>query len=204
MKIEWLGHDGIRIKTDELIIYFDPYNIESDIPADIVFVSHEHFDHCSPEDIRKIQKEDTTIVCSSGCDIDGIIEKMKPGESRTIKGLEVEAVASYNTNKSFHPKEMLGLGFIVSIEGKRVYHAGDTDLIPEMSDIKCDIAFLPVSGTYVMNADEAAEAATRIKPEIAIPVHYGSGVVGTVEDAERFESLLKDTDIKVEIKEKTV
>ncbi len=203
MKIDWLGHDAIRIIKDDLIIYFDPYKIGSTIPADIIFISHEHFDHCSIEDIKKIQKDDTVIISSTGCDIQGNIEKMKPGESIKIMGVEIETVPSYNTNKPNHPKEMLGLGFIITLDGKRIYHAGDTDLIPEMSDFKCDIAFLPVSGTYVMNADEAAEAAKRINPDTAIPVHWGSGVVGTIEDAERFQSLLKDTDINVEIKEIT-
>jgi L-ascorbate metabolism protein UlaG (beta-lactamase superfamily) len=203
MKIDWIGHDGIRITSDNMSIYIDPFQIEGGVPADILLISHEHFDHCSLEDIEIIKTDETAVVCSSGCDIKGNVEVVKPGDALTVKGIQVEVVPSYNTDKPMHPKSLGGVGYIVEVEGTRIYHAGDTDLIPEMADMDCDIALLPVSGKYVMNADEAAEAAKRIKPKLAIPIHWGSGVVGTIEDAERFKSLLEGTDISVEIKEKT-
>ncbi|MCP4199394.1 MAG: MBL fold metallo-hydrolase [Proteobacteria bacterium] len=204
MKIDWTGHDGIRIEAGNMAIYIDPYQIEKGgVPADILLISHEHFDHCSMEDIEKIKTDDTAVVCSSGCKVEGNVQTVKPGDAVTVKGIQIEVVDSYNTDKPMHPKSMGGVGYIIEVEGQRIYHAGDTDLIPEMADFDCDIALLPVSGKYVMNADEAAEAAKRINPKVAVPIHWGSGVVGTVEDAERFQSLLEGTDIRVEIKEKT-
>ena len=134
--------------------------------------------------------------------LSGKIEVLKPGETKTIQGITIEAVPSYNTNKDFHVKAKGWLGFVVTLEGVRVYHPGDTDLIPEMKDIKADIAFLPVSGTYVMGAQEAVEAAKVLKPKIAIPMHYGA-IVGTEEDAKTFAELLKGTvDVRILTKEK--
>jgi L-ascorbate metabolism protein UlaG (beta-lactamase superfamily) len=189
-RLAWLGHDGYRLDGD-LVICFDPYEIKSGTPADIIFVSHEHFDHCSPADVAKIQKEDTVIVTdlASAEKLKGDVKTMKAGDRFTVKGVEVEAVPAYNVNKQFHPKDAGMLGFIVNIGGVRVYHAGDTDFIPEMNDIETDIALLPVSGTYVMTADEAIQAALAINPKVAIPMHYGA-IVGSQTDAERFREQL--------------
>ncbi len=202
MQIDWLGHDGVRITGNGQVIYIDPYQLEGGVPADIVLVTHGHYDHCSPDDIQKVLKEDTVVVSSLGCEPPRKPMEMKPGDKKTVKGIEIEAVPSYNVGKDFHPKSKDGLGYIVTVEGQRIYHAGDTDHIPEMSDFNVDIALLPVSGTYVMNATEAAKAANTLKPKLAIPVHYGSGVVGTVEDAEEFKKLMEGSGIEVEIKEK--
>jgi len=190
-KIQWLGHDCFLIKSD-LIIYFDPFQIKTGPKADIIFVTHPHYDHCSPEDIKKIAKEDTIIVTEkdSAKMLTGKIEIMKVGEEKTVKGIKVKAVPAYNIGKTFHTKDKGWLGFVVEIEGVKIYHAGDTDFIPEMKDIKTDIALLPVSGTYVMTADEAVEAALTIKPQIAIPMHYGS-IVGSEKDAEKFAKALE-------------
>ena len=189
-RLNWLGHDGYRIDGD-LVIYFDPYEIQAGIPADIIFITHEHFDHCSPADIAKIRKEDTIIVTdqASASKLEGEVETMRPGDRLTVKGVEVEAVPAYNTNKQFHPKSAGMLGFVVNIGGLRVYHAGDTDNIPEMNDIHAEVALLPVSGTYVMTADEAVDAALIINPEVAIPMHYGA-IVGDRSDAEHFRERL--------------
>jgi len=200
MKLEWLGHDGIRISNDEIVICIDPYQLKGGIPADIVLVTHDHYDHCSQEDIQKVLKDDTIIVSSVGCNTPKKAEEMKAGDKKTIKGIEIEAVPAYNMGKDFHPKNAGGLGYVVTVDNTRIYHAGDTDCIAEMSDITCDIALLPVSGTYVMDPDAAAEAAKKIKPKLAIPFHYGAGVVGTVEDAKKFKSLLEGSGIEVEIK----
>ncbi|MGW8222459.1 MAG: MBL fold metallo-hydrolase [Syntrophobacteria bacterium] len=189
-RLAWLGHDGYRLDRDP-VIYFDPYEIRAGTLADIIFISHEHFDHCSPADVAKIQKEDTVIVTdvASAGKLKGDVKTMKAGDRFTVKGVEVEAVPAYNVNKQFHPKEAGMLGFIVNLGGVRVYHAGDTDFIPEMNDIETDIALLPVSGTYVMTADEAIQAALAINPKVAIPMHYGA-IVGGETDAERFRDQL--------------
>ncbi len=157
-----------------------PYQMKSTVPADIILVSHDHFDHCSPDDIKKIQKKDTVIITdkASAGKLTGDVRIVKPGDRLTVQGIEIEIVPAYNTNKQFHPKSDGKLGFIITIDGARVYHAGDTDFIPEMKNIKADIALLPVSGTYVMTADEAVQAALAINPKFAIPMHYGA-IVGS-------------------------
>ncbi|MCX5902232.1 MAG: MBL fold metallo-hydrolase [Proteobacteria bacterium] len=189
-KIRWLGHDGFRIDSGK-VIYFDPYQIKSAVPADIIFISHDHFDHCSEDDIKKIQTKDTVIVTDAvtAKKLKGSIRVVKPGDKLTVENVAIEVVPSYNTNKTFHPKASGMLGFIVTIEGVRIYHAGDTDFIPEMSSIKTDIALLPVSGTYVMTAEEAVQAALAIKPAIAIPMHFNA-LVGSEKDAALFKEKL--------------
>ena len=195
-KIHWLGHDGFRIDSDK-VIYFDPYQIKSAVPADIIFISHEHFDHCSEGDIKKIQKKDTVIVTDAvtAKKLKGNITVVKPGDKITVAGIAVEVVPSYNIDKNFHPKSSGMLAFIVTVEGVRIYHAGDTDFIPEMNTIKTDIALLPVSGTYVMTATEAVQAALAIKPQVAIPMHYNA-IVGSEKDAKLFVEKLQG---KVEV-----
>ena len=161
-------------------------------------ITHEHFDHCSPEDVAKIQKSGSVIVTEkdSGAKLSGDVRIVEVGDTLAIDDVTVEAVPAYNTNKDFHPKSKGWLGFIVEVDGVRVYHAGDTDFIPEMKDFSVDIALLPVSGTYVMTADEAVEAALAINPKIAIPMHYGA-IVGGEQDAESFKAALEG---KVEVR----
>jgi L-ascorbate metabolism protein UlaG (beta-lactamase superfamily) len=185
-KMHWLGHDAYRIDAG-LTVYFDPFRIGPGPLADIIFISHDHYDHCSPEDVAKIQGKETIIVTCDSCrnKVSGRVEIVAPGDKLTVKGLPVRVVPAYNTNKKFHPKKKGWLGFVVEIDGVRIYHAGDTDLIPEMSEIRTDIALLPVSGTYVMTAEEAVEAALIIRPALAVPMHYGS-LIGEIADAERF------------------
>ncbi|MBF0468763.1 MAG: MBL fold metallo-hydrolase [Desulfamplus sp.] len=226
-KIQWLGHDCMRIDADS-VIYFDPYEIDPGINASIILITHDHYDHCSIEDVKKILGQDTVIVTEKdsakklekqlGKAFEGKIEVVAPGQSITVKGIVIDAVPSYNINKKFHPKNKNWLGFVVSVPSSQLtesgteqlaksgteqledsgtkgdvikfYHAGDTDLIPEMSQIKCDVAFLPVSGTYVMTAKEAVLAALEIMPRLAIPMHYGA-LVGTEEDAQIFQKALE-------------
>lgn len=202
VKLTWLGHDGFRIQNGK-VVYIDPFKIGAGVPkADIVLISHEHFDHCNVEDLTKIVTPTTIIVAhhqSKGelgkLDVKEI-KIVKPGDKVNIDGIVVEAVPAYNVNKfrepgrAFHPKEDGKVGFIVTMNGVRIYHAGDTDHIPEMKNVRADIALLPVSGTYVMTALEAAEAAGVINPQIAIPMHYGT-IVGNANDGEAFRKLVK-------------
>jgi len=201
VKLTWLGHDAFRIQ-DGQVIYIDPYEIKGGTKADLVLVSHEHDDHCSVDDLKKIVTANSVIVAhtQSKNELSKLpvkeVKIAKPGDKLTFGSVTVEAVTAYNTNKFrepgkvFHPKEDGKLGFIVTMKGVRIYHAADTDHIPEMKGMAPDIALLPVSGTYVMTAKEAAEAAASIKPKIAIPMHYGS-IVGSVKDAEEFKKLAK-------------
>lgn len=191
-KIQWLGHDGIRIEGSK-VVYFDPYQISTTQPADLIFISHEHFDHCSPEDIRRIQKADTLIItdAASAKKLKGDIKTVAPGDRLQVTGVNIEVWPAYNTNKDFHPKKAGMLSFVVTLDGVRYFHAGDTDFIPEMHEIEADVAFLPVSGTYVMTAEEAVQAATAIKPKLAaIPMHYGA-IVGSDKDARKFKQALE-------------
>ncbi|MGD8762308.1 MAG: MBL fold metallo-hydrolase [Desulfobacteraceae bacterium] len=190
-KINWLGHDGFRIDADKTI-YIDPYQISDGPEADLILITHEHFDHCSPEDVAKIQHSGSVIVTEkdSAPKLSGDVRVVNVGESLSIDNIQIEAVPAYNTNKDFHPKSKGWLGFIIDIDGVKVYHAGDTDFIPEMKDFNTDIALLPVSGTYVMTADEAVEAALAIDPKIAIPMHYGA-IVGGGDDATKFKDALE-------------
>jgi L-ascorbate metabolism protein UlaG (beta-lactamase superfamily) len=190
-KIFWLGHDSFRIEAAKTI-YIDPYQISSGPKADFVLITHEHFDHCSPEDVSKIQQSGTVIVTEkdSAKKLSGDVRVISPGESVSLDDVTVVAVPSYNMDKDFHPKKNGWLGFIVDVEGVRIYHAGDADFIPEMKDFEVDIALLPVSGTYVMTADQAVAAALAIQPKLAIPMHYGA-IVGDEGDALNFKKALE-------------
>jgi L-ascorbate metabolism protein UlaG (beta-lactamase superfamily) len=193
----WLGHAAFQISLNK-IIYIDPYELEDDLPkADYIFITHEHFDHFSPEDIKKIQKDSTLIIATKQCKgkIDGKFKYVEIGEEFSLDEINIEVVAAYNIDKfrepglPYHPKEEEKVGYIINIDGEKIYHAGDTDFIPEMKSIKnIDIALLPVSGKYTMTPEEAAKATDMIQPKIAIPMHYG-GIVGTVDDAKKFQEL---------------
>jgi L-ascorbate metabolism protein UlaG (beta-lactamase superfamily) len=142
--------------------------------------------------VKKLQGPGTTIVATVDCarKLTGNVRTVRPGDTITIGKITIEAVPAYNTNKKFHPRDKGWVGYIITVDGKRIYLAGDTDLIPEMKTVKADIALLPVSGTYVMTADEAVQAALIINPQVAIPMHYGS-IVGSSSDAERFQEKLQ-------------
>lgn len=206
-RLHWLGHDSFRLDGPPTI-YFDPLNLKGSPPrADIVLVSHEHFDHCSPDDVKRISGPDTVIVAAADAakKLRGDVRVLRPGERITVAGVEIEAVPAYNVNKfrsngvPFHPREAGHCGYIVTVAGERLYFAGDTDYIPEMAGIRCDVALLPVGGTYTMTAEEAAQAAADINPRVAVPMHWGGGVVGSRADAERFRALYAGETVILEV-----
>lgn len=198
--IEVLYHSSIRMNKGKMI-YIDPYHIEKNYKdADMIFITHDHYDHYSEEDIDKIRKNNTIFIVpenllnkliKKGINDENIIT-LDPGDAENIDGIKVEAIHSYNIDKPFHPKENNWLGYVIEIDGVRYYIAGDTDITEENKNIKCDVAFVPVGGKYTMNFSEAAQLINIIKPKIAVPIHYGS-VVGTKQDATDFVKLLYPT-----------
>jgi L-ascorbate metabolism protein UlaG (beta-lactamase superfamily) len=190
-RLHWLGHASFRLDGPPTI-YFDPWRLKGQPPlADVILISHEHHDHCSPQDVKRISGPRTVIVASHGAakELRGDVRTLRAGERTTVGEVEIEAVPAYNVNKSYHPKRAGHVGFVVTVGGERIYFAGDTDRIPEMASVRCDVALLPVGGTYTMDAEEAAQATADIGPKVAVPMHWGAGVIGTVADAERFRSL---------------
>lgn len=206
IEIHWLKHSGFKIKTDEGVIYFDPYQLTGEQEkADILFLSHSHYDHFDEPSLKLILKEETTIFCSLDCKEAllpwakvAAIHALEPKQEHIFGHLKVTTTPAYNIDKPFHPKENNWLGFILELQGSRLYYAGDTDALEELGYIQCDIGFFPVSGIYVMDPKEAAELANKIAPKVlSIPMHWGTVVddqnrkVGTYEDAKQFCELCK-------------
>ena len=195
--IEVLYHSSIRINKEKTI-YIDPFKIDRNYnDADIVFITHDHYDHYSEEDIDKVINENTIIIIPEelltkllrkGINKNAIIT-VEPNEKYMVQGIKFETIPAYNTNKTFHPKKNGWVGYIIIINGIRYYIAGDTDITEENKQVKCDVAFVPVGGTYAMDFKEAAQLINEIQPKIAVPIHYGS-VVGTKQDATDFIKLL--------------
>jgi len=187
--ITWLGHASFKIKAPEGVIYIDPWKLRSAEPADLILITHEHYDHFSAEDVQKIRKPDTTIIttASVAAQLKGDVKTVKAGDTLTVKGVKIEVVPAYNPAKQFHPKQAGGVGYIITAGGRRIYHAGDTDAIPEMNQVKADVVLLPVGGKYTMTAAEAAKVANAIKPAVAVPMHWGD-IVGSRADAEAFRA----------------
>lgn len=198
--IEVLCHSSIKISKGK-VIYIDPFKIDKNYnDADIIFITHDHYDHYSEEDIDKVRKSDTVIVAPEEL-LTKLLRKgfrqnyiitIEPDEEDIVEGIKFETIPAYNTNKQFHPKENGWVGYIIELAGNRYYIAGDTDITEENKKVKCDVAFVPVGGTYTMDFKEAAQLINIIKPKFAIPVHYGS-VVGSKQDATDFIKLLYPT-----------
>lgn len=208
IKIKWLGHDGFVLEKD-ITIVIDPYRISKPIEADLVLISHNHFDHMSPDDLKKVSSKKTAIVAARECmdKLGGISCKEKtdlmPGEEKTVNGIKIKAIRAYNldkinpdTKKPFHPKEDNKIGFLINLGGTTIYHTGDSDPIPDMSNLQPDVLLVPVSGTYVMTVKEAVQAVNAIKPKVAVPMHFGA-IVGSVKDAEEFKRSVKNCEVHI-------
>ena len=200
--IEVLYHSSIRINKEKTI-YIDPFKIDRNYnDADIIFITHDHYDHYSEEDIDKVINENAVIVIpeelltkvlKKGINKDAIVT-VEPDKKYMVQGIKFETVPAYNTYKTFHPKENGWVGYVIELNDVKYYIAGDTDITEENKKVKCDVAFVPVGGTYTMDFKEAAQLVNEIQPKVAVPIHYGS-VVGTKQDAEEFIKLLH-TNIK--------
>ncbi len=201
-----LCHSSIKIEGEK-IIYVDPYSIDENYgDADYIFCTHSHYDHFSKEDIEKIKKENTKLIIVSSSENEAKelvgeenVTIVKPSCDYKVDNIKFSTTYAYNINKQFHPKENEWVGYIIEFEGVRFYIAGDTDNIPEIQNINCDIAFLPIGGTYTMDYKEAAELANVINAKVVIPVHYGM-IVGTKKDAEEFSKLVENKEVKILIK----
>ncbi len=217
VNIDYLGHDGFLItEKNGRKIAIDPYNVSDSVgKVDFILITHGHSDHCSIKDIAKIAREGTVIILPADAQskitkIDGVqMQIMEVGDELSLEGLKIEAVSAYNVGKDFHPKSEKWLGYLLKFSEVIIYHAGDTDNIPEMEKLtgygkqgNTFVALLPVSGTYVMTAEEAVQVAKLLNVSIAIPMHYGAGVVGTIEDAQRFLTLCQESGIVARILEK--
>ena len=202
--IEVLCHSSIKMKKEK-VIYIDPFKVDKNYnDANIIFITHDHYDHYSEEDIKKVKKDDTIIVIPNGLETKVLkfgfekenIVVVEPNKQYRINETNFETIPAYNTNKSFHPKANKWVGYIITINEIKYYIAGDTDITEENRKVKCDVALVPVGGTYTMNFEEAAQLINEIKPQIAVPIHYGS-IVGTKEDAINFSKLVNN---EVEVK----
>jgi L-ascorbate metabolism protein UlaG (beta-lactamase superfamily) len=196
--LEWLGHAAFRVTVGRATVYIDPYRVGAAAPpADLILITHGHYDHFSPQDVERLSKRDTWLVGPAAVAerVSGQVHRIGPGETlddELVRGIHISAVAAYNTSKRdadgnpFHPRDAGWVGYELNVRGERLYHSGDTDVIPEMDSVTgVDVALLPVSGVYVMTAQEAAEAARRIQPRVAVPMHWGSHI-GTEHDARTF------------------
>ena len=196
-KIEWLGHASFRIRSSKGIIYIDPWKTAGDPKADMIIVTHTHPDHLSEDDISRLRKKGTVIIGSKDVKdkVDGAVVLI-PGGNKTISGITIEAVRAYNPAKDFHPKKNDWIGVVIDIDGYRIYHTGDTDIIPEMKDLKSiDVALIPVGGTYTMTCEEAAKAVKLFNPKKAVPMHWGD-IIGGEDDAKRFKEIA-DCDVEI-------
>jgi L-ascorbate metabolism protein UlaG (beta-lactamase superfamily) len=212
IELSWLGHSGFLIENSK-IVYIDPYKIKEGLPkADLILITHSHYDHCSVSDLQKIVKEGTKIIMTvdsqskiARFDVPIRMQVVEAGQEVDLGNIKILAVPAYNLDKPFHSKEDGLVGYLIKINGITIYHAGDTDLIPEMQKLtgynNDFVALLPIGGRFTMDSYEAFEAAKLIKPKIVIPMHWGS-IIGTREDAEEFKELCNEAGLNCKILDK--
>lgn len=196
----WYKQAGFRFVSEDRFIYIDPWEVpEGEPKADIIFITHAHFDHFDPATIERLRRPSTVIVAPRDVakELEGNIVAVAPHDRRELEGMMVEVVPAYNIEKDYHPKANGWVGYIITIGGMRYYHAGDTDRIAEMREIHADVALLPIGGTYTMDVSDAVAATGDIRPKKAIPMHYGF-VVGSKSDGLAFQ---KQAPVPVEILE---
>lgn len=207
--IELIIHNSIKIKYQNIIIYFDPFRLEQKDKllerANYIFITHSHFDHYSENDIKLIKDDNTKIIIPSDLE-DKVLEfgfkkdnilVVKPNNKYKIDDIDFETVRAYNEHKEFHKKEYDWVGYIITLNNERIYVAGDTDNTIDARNVKCDIALIPIGGIYTCDYKEAIELVKVIKPKIVVPTHYNS-IVGSREDGYRFKEEL-DNIVKVEL-----
>ena len=200
--IEVNTQSSIKIVLDKTL-YFDPFQIEDNFKdADIIFITHNHYDHFDIESINKVKNEKTIVVAPKSMkdDIDVIDFKeyiyLEPNEETSIDNISIKSIPAYNNDKQFHPRNNNWLGYIVSYNNVTYYIPGDTDKTKESESVRCDIAFVPIGGHFTMDVDEATELIKTINPKIVIPIHYGT-IIGNINDGNRLKDSLKNTSIEV-------
>ncbi len=209
-----MSYEQIRVNTQSSIriegsktVYFDPFQIPKEThDADVIFVTHSHHDHFDPESIEKVRKDDTIFITPAAMSAeitklagDSKVFLLSPGENILLEDLKISGVPAYNKLKPFHPRHNKWLGYVLEMDGTRYYVAGDTDAVKELQSISCDVALIPIGGTYTMNAKDAAGLVNAIKPAAVVPTHYG-GIVGSPEDADVFRStVLPGTEVVIKL-----
>lgn len=193
-QVHWLGHASFRIEDQGKNIYIDPWKLKPGHPkADLILITHSHYDHLSGDDVASLLTPKTVIAATPDCQkgLHKTFTPVEPGQTHSLASWKVESVPAYNLDKDFHPKKNRWVGYIVTLStGERIFHAGDTDLTPDLKTVKADVALLPCGGTYTMTADEAADAANAMKPKVVIPMHWGD-IVGSMADAEQVKKRFK-------------
>ncbi len=186
VRITWLGHASVKIVGSRRTVFVDPWKLHGAAPADVVLLTHDHYDHYSETDIAALSGPSTRVVAPMSTKL--VTDTVAPGKSLVVNDISVEAVPAYNIDKAFHPKANRWVGYVVTVDGLRVYHTGDTDRIPEMKGLTVDVAIVPVGGTYTMDAKQAASAVADVSARLAIPIHFGD-IVGSRKDALEFARL---------------
>jgi L-ascorbate metabolism protein UlaG (beta-lactamase superfamily) len=199
-RFTWYRQSAYLWKGDGINVYIDPWGVTGDPPADVVFITHAHEDHFNPEDLQKVVRGDTRILAPPDVaqELSGDVTPVAPGESHDVSGIKVQTVPAYNVVESrleMHPRSNNWVGYILTLGDTTYYHAGDTDHVPELDSVRADVSFVPIGGTYTMDAQEAAELVKAQSPKLAVPMHYGF-VVGTPADAETFKRVAAPVEVQ--------